>query len=50
MGISFMNNDLSAVKYIQEQGDGVKTINMSSNMGLRDYEWMSLCILMVSII
>jgi len=43
-----------AVTYIQEQGD--RTINMSSNKGLRDYDWIfcksiiSLCILMESII
>lgn len=44
MGTSFGKNDLLAGKYNKEQGERVKTINISINKTRRDYEGMSLFI------
>lgn len=42
MGTSFWKNDLLAGKYNKEQGQRLKTINISINKTLGDYEGMSL--------
>lgn len=46
MGTSFGKNDLLAGKYNKEQGQRLKTINISINKTLGDYEGMSLFMFM----
>lgn len=46
MGTSFGKGDLLAGKLNQKQGERVKTISVSVNKALRDYEGMSLFIFM----